>query len=132
MSQPSTPFGCGKNFTYNASATSSPYSFNATPVPSEWNDFSSHANNGIEAFTLYTFIFHCYLFYLKTFKGDTGTEGFPQLDPAQQEFENFHEIISEVYANNHQELAPCLDGLDAEASASFSQMNFQGTNTGEL
>jgi hypothetical protein len=46
--------------------------------------------------------------------------------------ENFHEIISEVYANNHQELAPCLDGLGAEAlqeasSATFSQMNFQGS-----
>ena len=46
MSQPSTPFGCGRNFTYNASATSSPYSYTATPVPAEWNDFSSHANNG--------------------------------------------------------------------------------------
>jgi hypothetical protein len=46
--------------------------------------------------------------------------------------ENFHEIISEVYANNHQELAPCLDGLGAEAlqeasSSTFSQMNFQGS-----
>lgn len=46
MSQPSTPFGCGRNFSYNASATSSPYGFNATPVPAEWNDFTSHANNG--------------------------------------------------------------------------------------
>lgn len=66
-------------------------------------------------------------------KGDPGTEGFVQLDSSQQELENFHEIISEVYANNHQELAPCLDGLGAEAlqeaasSATFSQMNFQGS-----
>ena len=64
--------------------------------------------------------------------GDSGTEGFAQLDSAQQDLENFHEIISEVYANNHQELAPCLDGLGAEAmqeasSATFSQMNFQGS-----
>lgn len=111
-SQPSTPFGCAsRNFTYNASATSSPYSYTATPVPAEWNDFNSNANNG-----------------------DSGTEGFVQLDAAQQELESFHEIISEVYANNHQELAPCLDGLGAEAlqeasSANFSQMNFQGSNS---
>ncbi|XP_046442760.1 uncharacterized protein LOC124193138 isoform X5 [Daphnia pulex] len=109
-SQPSTPFGCGgRNFSYNASATSSPYSYTATPVPAEWNDFNSNTNNG-----------------------DSGTEGFAQLDSAQQDLENFHEIISEVYANNHQELAPCLDGLGAEAlqeasSATFSQMNFQGS-----
>ena len=46
-SQPSTPFGCGgRNFTYNASATSSPYSYTATPVPAEWNDFNSNTNNG--------------------------------------------------------------------------------------
>ncbi|XP_057377035.1 uncharacterized protein LOC130698421 [Daphnia carinata] len=111
-SQPSTPFACGsRNFTYNASATSSPYSYTATPVPAEWNDFNSNANNG-----------------------DAGTEGFVQLDAAQQELESFNEIISEVYANNHQELAPCLDGLDAEAlqdpsSANFPQMNFQGSNS---
>ncbi|XP_032798701.2 uncharacterized protein LOC116935513 isoform X1 [Daphnia magna] len=111
-SQPSTPFGCGsRNFTYNASATSSPYSYTATPVPAEWNDFNSNANNG-----------------------DSGTEGFVQLDAAQQELESFDEIISVVYANNHQELAPCLDGLGAEAlqeasSANFSQMNFQGSNS---
>lgn len=60
-----------------------------------------------------------------------------QLDPSQQELENFHEIISEVYANNHHELAPCLDGLGAEAlqdssSAAFPQMNFQGSNSGLL
>lgn len=68
-------------------------------------------------------------------KGDSGTEGFVQLDAAQQELESFDEIISVVYANNHQELAPCLDGLGAEAlqeasSANFSQMNFQGSNSG--
>jgi hypothetical protein len=46
-SQPSTPFGCGgRNFSYNASATSSPYSYTATPVPAEWNDFNSNTNNG--------------------------------------------------------------------------------------
>ncbi|XP_057376186.1 uncharacterized protein LOC130697270 [Daphnia carinata] len=111
-SQPSTPFACGsRNSTYNASATSSPYSYTATPVPAEWNDFNSNANNG-----------------------DAGTEGFVQLDAAQQELESFNEIISEVYANNHQELAPCLDRLGAEAlqdpsSANFSQIHFQGSNS---
>jgi hypothetical protein len=41
------PFGCGgRNFSYNASATSSPYSYTATPVPAEWNDFNSNTNNG--------------------------------------------------------------------------------------
>lgn len=76
-------------------------------------------------------------FPLPCAKGDGGTEGFVQLDTNQQDLENFHEIISEVYANNHQELAPCLDGLGAEAlqdssSAAFSQMNFQGASSGSL
>lgn len=82
---------------------------------------------------------HLVLYYISLFcaKGDGGTEGFVQLDAAQQELENFHEIISEVYANNHQELAPCLDGLGAEAlqdssSAAFSQMNFQVSNSGRF
>ena len=41
---------------------------------------------------------------------DSGVEGFAGLDP-----DSIQEIISEVYANNHEELAPCLDGLGAEA-----------------
>jgi len=77
----------GKPFVFSASAASSPYSYAATPVPSEWNDFNSHANSM-----------------------DSGAEAFGSLD----------EIISEVYANNREELAPCLDGLGAEVMQSAS------------
>ena len=62
---------------------------------------------------------------------DSGAEAFGGLD----------EIISEVYANNHVELAPCLDGLGAEvlqsASASstidynpLQSISLQGTGAG--
>lgn len=64
---------------------------------------------------------------------DSGVEGFAGLDP-----DSIQEIISEVYANNHEELAPCLDGLGAEAlqpsSATdlnaFTHISFQGTGSG--
>ena len=46
LSQPTTPFGSVRPFNFNASAASSPYSYTATPVPAEWNDFNSHANSG--------------------------------------------------------------------------------------
>jgi hypothetical protein len=63
---------------------------------------------------------------------DSGAEAFGGLD----------EIISEVYANNHVELAPCLDGLGAEvlqsASASstidynpLQSISLQGTGAGK-
>jgi len=110
LSQPTTPFGSVRPFNFNASAASSPYSYTATPVPAEWNDFNSHANSV-----------------------DSGVEGFAGLDP-----DSIQEIISEVYANNHEELAPCLDGLGAEAlqpsSATdlnaFTHISFQGTGSG--
>lgn len=62
---------------------------------------------------------------------DSGAEAFGSLD----------EIISEVYANNREELAPCLDGLGAEVmqSASTSStvdynplnaLELQGSGTG--
>lgn len=69
---------------------------------------------------------------------ESGTEGFAHLDPGN--LDGFHEIISEVYANNHQELAPCLDGLGAEAmqnshashttNEAFNHMNFHGSHIG--
>jgi len=110
LSQPTTPFGSVRPFNFNASAASSPYSYTATPVPAEWNDFNSHANSV-----------------------DSGVEGFAGLDP-----DSIQEIISEVYANNHEELAPCLDGLGAEALQpsgatdlnAFTHISFQGATTG--
>ena len=66
---------------------------------------------------------------------DSGVEGFAGLDP-----DSIQEIISEVYANNHEELAPCLDGLGAEALQpsgatdlnAFTHISFQGATTGNL
>lgn len=46
---------------------------------------------------------------------DSGTDGFGNLmDPTTNLETNLESLISEVYANNQQELAPCLDGLGAE------------------
>ena len=66
--------------------------------------------------------------------GDSNAETFGGLDA-----DSLHEIISEVYANNHEELAPCLDGLGVEAMQgasssaghlnTFSQINLQGTGS---
>ena len=72
------------------------------------------------------------------------------MDPATN-MESLQEIISEVYANNQQELAPCLDGLGAEAlqhqqqqdqsgsfvsssdaATAFTHLSFQGSNSGNI
>ena len=46
---------------------------------------------------------------------DSGTDGFGHLmDPTANMETNLDSLISEVYANNQEELAPCLDGLGAE------------------
>ncbi len=73
-------------------------------------------------------------------KSESGPEGFANMDPGN--LDGLQDIISEVYANNHHELAPCLDGLGAEAMQSsnashttteaFNHMNFHGSNLGKI